>query len=1094
MKDNKKKLVTLATATLAVVAAAKMTANTDTVKADALSTKTEEVKSTSSASLSEEIVQKESDNLPQENKNESRLADSKESIASNVNNTLKSKALNQVSYKTENNQVGNTLDSTNIKALKVNKLEKSNVANDVKKEIYLNQYTVPTGVDQNGNYTGFNRIHNKNNNNPATITVKLHNNGKLSYSLYGSEDTYIDSESFNSPTTFDGYEYDDTFTKQYDPARYLLANHNGKISLDKIADQQSYAIFYKSPEQIIGQKSILDLDKLNKNNSYDSRFDWYDQDTGYYLGSTDMNDYSMGTEGHLFDSNLNIPSELRNNTDFIVKAPTGYRFMVVVKDGKLVTDKSQFTKNEFTAINEFNYDDPLSGHHPYLDMSYSDDLYHQGIFHANEWAHIQQFDPTQPQNYCANNLHIFKVFVRHEGDPASDKEPTNGVFPSHSAVPLEKENYTLNEKYNQLIGNNKKSKSTNPEYRQALIAVNDDLTGKNIGVAAIPLNILQNDEEIPLLQLTDYVTGKSILDSTYGISTWQNINDQLTLVGDKVNSNKIHIGNYYVDTSFNHSNNHVDSWGNGRLQLWVHKITQWDTPVSDAKVSFIMNPKMKTLKFVDQDGKVVDWATKTIYGVDDIVDNKNVVDWNIKVPKGYSLLSGATIPDHYAFTSTDLNKYDKNGQLTIDNNPILVKVIKHKDSDADIYTPKARNIEITNEGNLVAAWQVIENIDQLPENASYLWENSRQVTEDFKKVGNHTEYVKVTYSDGSFDSVAFNLNVKKAESQIYTPKAKSVTITAGEGIPAAWSLISNIGSMPVGTGYNWDNGNQVLADSKKSGTYTEYVKVTYSDGSVSRQGFVLTVNDPSSEAVKYVPTAKSTTMTAGESLPAAWKLITNLGVMPAGASYDWSNVDQITSDSKKPGTYTEYVRVTYSDGSVDETKFVLTVNAQGSMASEYTPKAKSVTITAGEGIPAAWSLISNIGSMPVGTGYNWDNGNQVLADSKKSGTYTEYVKVTYSDGSVSRQGFVLTVNDPSSEAVKYVPTAKSTTMTAGESLPAAWKLITNLGVMPAGASYDWSNVDQITSDSKKPGTYTEYVRVTYSDGSVDLASFTLIVK
>ena len=40
MKDNKKKLVTLATATLAVVAAAKMTANTDTVKADALSTKT----------------------------------------------------------------------------------------------------------------------------------------------------------------------------------------------------------------------------------------------------------------------------------------------------------------------------------------------------------------------------------------------------------------------------------------------------------------------------------------------------------------------------------------------------------------------------------------------------------------------------------------------------------------------------------------------------------------------------------------------------------------------------------------------------------------------------------------------------------------------------------------------------------------------------------------------------------------------------------------------------------------------------------------------------------------------------------------------
>ena len=132
--------------------------------------------------------------------------------------------------------------------------------------------------------------------------------------------------------------------------------------------------------------------------------------------------------------------------------------------------------------------------------------------------------------------------------------------------------------------------------------------------------------------------------------------------------------------------------------------------------------------------------------------------------------------------------------------------------------------------------------------------------------------------------------------------------------------------MPAGTGYNWSDVDQITNDSKKPGSYTEYVRVTYPDGSVNLQSFLLTVNDKNSEAVKYIPFAKSITMAAGESLPVAWKLIDNLGKMPKDASYDWSNVDQITNDSKKPGSYTEYVKVTYSDGSSNEAKFNLTIN------------------------------------------------------------------------------------------------------------------------------------------------------------------------
>lgn len=907
------KLVTVATATLATIAATNMV-STSSAKAETIESK---VENTEKITTKDKIETKNNDSI----ENEEDL----------VNNDVNSDKFKSNANRTHVDQVSNlnnvNLSVTSSNDQKENEIDNSLVNTDVKKELYLNQYTVPTGVDNKGNYLNYKRIHNKDNNNPATITIKLHNNGRLSYSTYGSVDTYLNTNTFDIPTNINGYIYDDKFTKQYDPARYLMVNDDGKINLNTIADQQSYAIFYRTPEQVSGQESTLDLDELNRNNSYNSRLDWYDQDTGYYLGSTNINDYSMGIEGHLFDDNLNIPKEYRNNTDFVVHAPKGYKFMVVVKDGKLVTDKNSFTKNDFTAVNEFNYDDPMSGHHPYLDLNFSNDLYHEGIFHANEWAHIQQFDPTEPQNYCAKNLHIFKVFVRYEGRFEEDKEPQNENYPAQEALPVNKIKKTGNKYYDQLIENNIKSHTTDLRYRQVTIAVNDDLTGKNLGLSVIPIDITKDDLELPLLELKDYVKNTPILDDSYGISTWQNIDNQLILEGENLDSHKIHVGKYYVDDSFNESNNHVDYWGNGRLQLWVHKLTQWDTSVSNGRVSFVVNPKIKTLKFMDQNGQIVDWATQTIYGVPDTTNNANVVDLNINIPKGYYLMKGEILPKKYTFTDADNNKYTKDHQISIDNNPIIIRVVKYKDSDADLYAPLTKNIEINDEESIVSAWQLIENISQLPNGTTYFFENSTNLINDSKKIGTHVEYIKVTYPDTSFDLVSFVLSVKKADSKKYSPVSKAVTITAGENLPAAWSLITNIEEMPAGTGYNWSDVDQITNDSKKPGSYTEYVRVTYPDGSVNLQSFLLTVNDKNSEAVKYIPLAKSITMAAGESLPAAWKLIDNLGKMPKDASYDWSNVDQITNDSKKPGSYTEYVKVTYSDGSSNEAKFNLTINS-----------------------------------------------------------------------------------------------------------------------------------------------------------------------
>lgn len=132
------KLVTVATATLATLAATNMV-STSSVKAETIESKVENT---------EKITTK--DKI--ENKNNDSIKDEEDL----VNNDVNSDKFKSNDHRTHVDQVSNlndvNLSVTSSNDQKENEIDNSLVNTDVKKELYLNQYTVPTGVDNKGNY------------------------------------------------------------------------------------------------------------------------------------------------------------------------------------------------------------------------------------------------------------------------------------------------------------------------------------------------------------------------------------------------------------------------------------------------------------------------------------------------------------------------------------------------------------------------------------------------------------------------------------------------------------------------------------------------------------------------------------------------------------------------------------------------------------------------------------------------------------------------------------------------------------------------------------------------------------------------------
>ena len=384
--------------------------------------------------------------------------------------------------------------------------------------------------------------------------------------------------------------------------------------------------------------------------------------------------------------------------------------------------------------------------------------------------------------------------------------------------------------------------------------------------------------------------------------------------------------------------------------------------------------------------------------------------------------------------------------------------------DADKYTPQANPIT-TQKGNMPKAEDGIKNKDDLPPKTKYEWQTGPNVD----RPGNTEGTVKVTYPDGSSETVKVPVTVKDAAKLALQNPAKGQNIsTPKDKVPDAVKGISNTKDMPAGTTYEWAKEPDVSTVGTKDAT----VRVKYSDGSKNEVPIKVTVTDPRTDAQK-TPAVGQDITTKRDVEPKAEDGIKNMGELPKGTTATWEK----KPDVSKPGDTTGTVKVTYPDKSTQSVPVKVHVTGD---ADEYTPKPKQITVPHGE-TPKAADGIANKDDLPKDTKYTW----KTTPDTSKPGNTTGTVVVTYPDGSKDEIKVPIKVT---SDADKYAPKPQDVATNVGVNPPAS-DGIANKDKLPKGTKYEW----QKQPDVSKVGETTGTVKVTYPDGSSETVDVRVLV-
>ncbi|WP_322975856.1 Rib/alpha-like domain-containing protein, partial [Limosilactobacillus reuteri] len=244
-------------------------------------------------------------------------------------------------------------------------------------------------------------------------------------------------------------------------------------------------------------------------------------------------------------------------------------------------------------------------------------------------------------------------------------------------------------------------------------------------------------------------------------------------------------------------------------------------------------------------------------------------------------------------------------------------------NDADQYTPTPVKTPVkTNENTTLTDEQAkaaISNTADLPADTKYTWSQQPDTT----KSGDKTGEVKVTYPDGSSESVTVPVHVNSA-AETHTPTPVKTPVKTNENTTLtdeqAKAAISNTADLPADTKYTWSQ----QPDTTKSGDKTGEVKVTYPDGSSESVTVPVHVN---SAAETHTPTPVKTPVKTNENTTLtdeqAKAAISNTADLPADTKYTWSQ----QPDTTKSGDKTGEVKVTYPDGSSESVTVPVHVNS-----------------------------------------------------------------------------------------------------------------------------------------------------------------------
>lgn len=373
--------------------------------------------------------------------------------------------------------------------------------------------------------------------------------------------------------------------------------------------------------------------------------------------------------------------------------------------------------------------------------------------------------------------------------------------------------------------------------------------------------------------------------------------------------------------------------------------------------------------------------------------------------------------------------------------------IKNKQSDT--FEPKAKPV-VKPYGTKVTSDDITKNVTvpNWPEadkdKLTIELNDPNQTLPDGKTPKTVNVKVKVTYPDGTTDIVNVPVTISNKQSELYPPKADSITKKNGEA-PTAEDIKKAV-EIP-----NWPEGNgkvtktvdpTSIPDGKKGGTFNVPVTVAYPDGSVAKIDVPVNIGNPEA-ATKVVTVPKN-------SDPDPKNSIANNGDFPQGTQFEWL---------KKPDTSNEgngikgKVKITIP-GSDTPQEVSVDVNV-------VDPSASEVNVPQKGKLPDAKDVIkdsSETSKYPSGTTFTWKPEN--TPDTSNSGKKDGVILVTLPGQSP--------VEVPVTVNVLPKPEANVVNVPLNGTLPEAKDVIkdsTDKNKFPNGTTFEWEDSGKPTTDT-----------------------------
>ncbi|MFU0564155.1 Rib/alpha-like domain-containing protein [Gardnerella pickettii] len=381
--------------------------------------------------------------------------------------------------------------------------------------------------------------------------------------------------------------------------------------------------------------------------------------------------------------------------------------------------------------------------------------------------------------------------------------------------------------------------------------------------------------------------------------------------------------------------------------------------------------------------------------------------------------------------------------------------IKNKQSDT--FEPKATPV-VKQYGKKVTSEDVTKNVTVpgWPENKKndlkIELNDPNKALPDGQTPGDSTVTVKVTYPDGTTDTVEVPVTISNKQSELYPPKADSITKKNGEA-PTAEDIKKAV-EIP-----NWPEGNgkvtktvdsTSIPDGKKGGTFNVPVTVTYPDGSVAKIDVPVNIGNPEA-ATKVVTVPKN-------SDPDPKNSIANNGDFPQGTQFEWL---------KKPDTSNE------GNGIKGKVKITIpgfdTPQEVSVDVNVVDPSASEVNVPQKGKLPDAKDVIkdsSETSKYPSGTTFTWKPEN--TPDTSNSGKKDGVILVTLPGQSP--------VEVPVTVNVLPTPEANVVNVPQNGTLPEAKDVIkdsTDKNKFPKGTKFEWKTKPKTDESGKdKKGVIT----------------------